>query len=83
MLREHVQRCDRRDDRVEIAGADRGEQRRALHQLVARERVQAADRNAADMVLGSPDTLEKGGDAPRRSQLAHELHGADVDAELQ
>ena len=83
LLGKDVQRRDRRHDRVETSGADRGEQRRALHQLVARERVEPAHRNASDMVLGPTDTLEKGGDAPGRSELAHELHRADVYAELQ
>ena len=76
-------RRDGKPDRVEVAGADRGEQRRAFHELVAGERVEAAHRYPADMVLGASDPLQKRGDAPRRPQLAHELDGADVDAELE
>jgi len=34
-------------------------------------------------MLRPPDPLEKRGDAPRRSQLTHELNGTDVDAEFQ
>ena len=82
LLCENVQRCDRRRDRVQIAGADRDQQRRALHELVTRERIHAADRNTADMVLGPPDALEESGDAPGRAELAYELHRADVDSEL-
>ncbi len=83
LLCENVQWGDRRRDGVETAGPDRGEQRRALHKLVSRQRVEAADRHPADMVLGTPDALHERCDAPRRPQLAHQLHRADVDTELQ
>ncbi len=83
LLRENVQRCDRRRHRVQHTRSDRGAKRRALHELVTGERVEAADRDATDMVLGPPDALEESGDAARRAELAHELHGADADAELQ
>jgi hypothetical protein len=35
------------------------------------------------MVLGTSDALQTRGDAPGRSELAHKLHGPDVDTELQ
>ena len=35
------------------------------------------------MVLSAPDTLQERRDAPRRPQLADELDGPDVDAELE
>ena len=70
-------------DGVEAAGAHRGEQRGALDELVARQRVEAALGRAGAGVVGAADALEEGGDAARRADLAHQLDRADVDAELE
>ena len=68
---------------VEPPGAHRGQQRGALHQLVAGHRVEDPLGRAAARVVGAPDPLEEGGDGARRADLAHELDRADVDAELE
>ena len=68
---------------VEFAGAHGIEQRRALHQLVAAQGEQPALRHAAHGVVGAADALQEGGDRARRRELAHQLHIADVDAELE
>ena len=60
-----------------------GEQRRALHQLVAGERVQATLRRTAARVVRASDPLEERRDVAGRPDLAHELDGADVDPELE
>ena len=70
-------------DRVEPAGPHRGEQRGALDQLVARERVQPTLGGSGAAVVGTAHPLQERGDAAGRADLAHELDGPDVDAELQ
>ena len=83
LLREHVQRRIVRDDRVQFAAPDGPEQRRALDQIVARRRKDASLRRARDRVAGSADALEQRGDPVRRSDLADEIHVADVDAKFE
>ena len=61
----------------------RGEERGALDELVARQREQATLRSAGAAVVRPTDALEERGDAARRADLAHELHRADVDPELE
>ena len=73
----------RRHDRVEPPGAHRGEQRGALDELVARQRVEAALRRAGAGVVRAADALQERGDAAGRADLAHQLDRADVDAELE
>ena len=70
-------------DGVEATGAHRGEQRGALDQLVAGQRVQAALGRAGAAVVGAADALQERGDAAGRADLAHQLDRADVDAELE
>ena len=70
-------------DRVEPTRAHRGEQRGALDQLVARQRVEPTLRRAGAGVVGAADALQERGDAARRADLADELDRADVDAELE
>ena len=66
-----------------MAGPHPGQQGRALDQLVAGQRVEAAGRRALELVVGPPHPLEEGADGPRRADLAHQLHRADVDAQLE
>ena len=70
-------------DGVEPTGAHRGEQRGALDQLVARQRVEPTLGRAGAAVVRAADALEERGDAAWRADLAHELDRADVDAELE
>ena len=73
--------CD--DDRVELAAPDRPDQRGALHQVVARFRKHAPLRQAGNRVTRPPHALDERRDPVRRSDLAHQIHAADVDAELE
>ena len=68
---------------VELAAPDAVDQRRALDEVVAREREQPALGRGADGMPGAPDPLQEGRDRARRAQLAHQVDLADVDAELQ
>ena len=73
----------RNREQVELAAADAGEQRGALHQLVARERKQPALGRAVDGVSRPPDALQESRDRARRSELADQVDLADVDAQLE
>ena len=83
LLGEDVERQLGQLDGVEAAAVHRSEQRGALDQLVARERVEAALGRAGPAVVRAADALEEGGDAAGRADLAHELDRADVDAQLE
>ena len=83
LLREHVERMLGDAQAVELAAAHGVEQRDAIDQLVAAAREDAALGHAADRVVGAADALQEHRDAARRAELAHELHVADVDAELE
>ena len=83
LLRQHVQRLRRHADAVQLSRLRRGQQRRALHQFVAGKGKQAALGGAGDMVPGAADALQERHDRLGRPELAHQVHHADVDAELQ
>ena len=83
LLGEDVQRSDRGMEHVEVAGADRGQERGAFHELVAGHRVEAPGRCPLHVVVGPPHPLQEGGDRPRGADLADELDRSDVDAELE
>src|SRR5262249_5648736 len=83
LLGQHVERLIRDGKPVKLAAADAVEQRRALHQLVARQRKQPALGRAVDGVPGPPDALEKARDRARRPELADEVDLADVDAQFE
>ena len=83
LLREDVERRVLRHDAIELAAADRAKQRRALDQIVARDREEPSFRQARHRVPGAADALEKRGNAVRRSNLADEIDVPDVDAELE
>jgi len=83
LLREDVEGRLRRDHAVEITALDRREQRRALDELVPARGVEPALGEATALVAGAPHPLEEGRDRARRADLAHELDGPHVDAELE
>ena len=83
LLRQHVARRRRHDQRVQLAAAHRIQQRRAFHQLVAGRGEQPPLGHAADLVAGAPHPLQEGGDAARRADLADQVDIADVNAQLQ
>ncbi len=83
LLREHVERRAARPDRVELGAPDRVEQRRALDEVVARQREEPALRQPAEPVARAADALEKSRDRARRAELANEVDVADVDAQFE
>ena len=83
LLGQHVERRDRRFEKVEPTLAHGREQRGALDQLVPCRRVEPAGGRAVAMVVGPAHTLEEGPDGAGRSDLADELHGAHVDPQLE
>ena len=69
---------------VELAAADRAHERRALDQLVARRREEAALRRRVPSTCGpSGRRAAATRDRSRRAELADQVDGADVDAELE
>ena len=83
LLGEDVERRHRRLEGIEAARPHRGQEAGALDELVAGERVEPAPRRAGAGVVGPADPLEERGDRARRADLAHELHRADVDPQLE
>ena len=70
-------------DGVELAAANRAQERGALDEVVARHGQQPALRQTRNRVSRAADTLQEGRDAAGRSDLTDEIDVADVDAELQ
>ena len=83
LLGEDVERGDGRVDAVEAAGLDGADEGGALDELIAGGREEAALRREAEGVAGAADALEERRHAARRLELADEVDGADVDAELE
>ncbi len=83
LLREHVEGRLGNHDAVELAVPGRPYHRRALDQVVPRERKEPPFREAAHRVAGAPDALQQGRDAVRRGDLADQVDVPDVDAELE
>ena len=83
LLRENVHGAVRYMDFLDFVHCRGVQQRQALDQLAARQGEQAASRDLADCVARTTDALQKPRDAPRRAQLAYEVHGADIDAQFQ
>ena len=83
LLRQDVERRVRDRDLVQVPPRRCREQRAPFHQVVAAEREEPALGRGADRVAGAADALQKGHDGARRAELAHQVHGADVDAQLQ
>ncbi len=83
LLREDVERCIAQRDRVEEAVAHAAHERSALDELIAGEREHPALRRATEGVARATDALEQCRDRARRTELDHQIDGADVDAELE
>ena len=66
-----------------MPGPDSGQESGALDQLVPGERVQPTGGGALELVVGPPDPLEERADGPRRSDLAHQFDGPDIDTQLE
>ena len=83
LLRQNIERSFRNLQTVELAAADRAHQRRTLDQFIASGREQAAFRQRADPVPRAADPLQRHGDRARRTDLADQIHGADIDAQFE
>ena len=83
LLREHVERRGPRLDRVELVPPDAREQRRALDEVVARQREQPPLRHSPQAVTRAADALQERSDRMRRAELADEIDVADVEPELE
>ena len=80
---EHVERMFGDVQAVELAAAHGIEQRRAVDQLIAAARENAALGHATHRMVGAAHALQEHRDAARRAELADQLHVTDVDAQLQ
>ncbi len=83
LLREHVERLRPWAYRVELAAANACEHRRALDEIVARQREQPPFRNSPEPVARPADALQERRDPVRRAELADEIDVADVDAQFE
>ena len=83
LLRQNVQRILRDADAIEVAAPHGAHQRRTFDQFAARRREDAALRNGPVPMARAADALPRDRDGPGRSDLADQIHGADIDSEFQ
>ena len=82
-MREDVERPLRNQQPVQLAPARGAQQRRALEQVVPREREQPPLGNRLEMVTRAAHPLQQRGDRARRGDLAYQIDRADVDSQLE
>jgi hypothetical protein len=83
LLGKHVEGLRRNRNAVELTAPHGIEERRALDQLVARQREKPRLRLTSHRVVGTACALQERGNRAWRAELADELDVADVDAELE
>ena len=83
LLRQHVERRVVGDQAIEVAVAHGDEQRHAFDEVIACFGKDASLRGAVNGVAGPADPLEQRRNAAGRSDLADQVHVADVDAEFE
>ena len=83
LLSQDVERRIRDLDFVENPGADGADHRGAFDQFVTRRAEEPALGQRSHPVTGAADALQGGGDGARRSDLADQVHRADIDAQFQ
>src|SRR5215470_1215596 len=83
LLRQHVERRVGDDEAVEIALADRSQQRRAFEEVIASRDKKASLGDRAAPVAGAADALQGDGDRAWRIDLQDQVDGADVDTEFE
>ena len=83
LLREHVERFLGNDQMIEFFAPNCIQQRSTFDQIVAGLRKQTPLGQRADGVAGASHALQKRRDGVRRTELTHQIHIADVDAQLQ
>jgi hypothetical protein len=83
LLGQDVEGARRGRRAVQHPAAGRAQQRRRLHELVEGEGEQASLGHLAQRMAGASHALEEGRDRAGRAHLDHQVHVADVDAQLQ
>ena len=83
LLSQDVERAPRDDQPVEPALARGADQRRALDQLVTRQRKDPPLGYRSEVMSRPAHPLQQRGDRARRADLADQVHRADVDPELE
>ena len=83
LLRENIERFLRYLKAVQLTPAHTTQRGHALDQLVATQRKQPALRHTAALVLRPADALKQRGNRTGRSELAHQVHRANVNAQFQ
>ena len=83
LLAQDVQGPGGNFERVQVAPADGPAQGGAFHQFVAGQGKERPLGNAAYLVARAPDPLQQQPDGTGRTNLAHQVHVADVDAQFQ
>src|SRR5690242_20055367 len=83
LLHEDVEGLRRDFKLIKRAGANGANERGELNEVVAGGGEEAGFGGCATPVAGAPSTLQRRSDGTRRVELADEIDGADVDAELE
>ena len=83
LLRQHVEGSDGWGHRIEPPGPHPGQQRGALHELVAGRGEQAPLGHGPNRVAGAADPLQERGHAAGTADLARQIDRADVDSQLE
>ncbi len=82
-LRQHVERAGDRLQRLDLPRPDRTRDDRRLEQVARVERQEAAAADAADLVPGAAQPLDRRGDRGRGGDQQHLVQRADVDPQLE
>jgi hypothetical protein len=83
VLRQHIQRRARQARAIEVTTRHAVQQGAGFQQVAQRQREQPPLGHGADGMAGAAHALQECADRARRAELTHEVHVADVDAELQ
>src|SRR5256885_2777996 len=83
LLRQDVERLRGHRHPVEFPASHGREERRALDQVIARQRKQSSLRSAAHRVTGAADALQECRDRARRAELTDEVRSEEHTSELQ
>ncbi|MCY1185900.1 hypothetical protein D9M73_267190 [compost metagenome] len=83
LLRQYVQRSLRYLQAVQLAAAYAIEQCCAFDQIIPGQWKQAAFGRALDLMPGTPDPLQEGGNGAGRADLADQFDLADIDPQFQ
>ena len=83
LLRQHIEGSIGNDQAVEIAQMDGTHQGRAFHQVIAGSREEPSFGDCPAPVSRAPYALQARGNRAGRTDMAHQLHVADVNAQFQ